>query len=332
VKSKLPFARRDDTIGEKEFMMLSRRTLVGGIAACGAALAMPNRAWAHAPAKRTIGLGFSLYGMKSLPIAEALKACAEIGYDCVELPVMADWPADSTQLTAHARREILARLADHKLRLSALMENLPAVGDDREHAPRLERLKRACELARELERNGRRPVVETILGGKAGEFESVKPLLVKRLDQWAQVARAAEVIVAIKAHVSNAAQQPRQLRWLLDEIASPWLQAAYDYSHFQLQGLKLAETLRELLPQTVFIHLKDTEHALGKRGFLLPGEGSIDYGEYSRLLAESTYAGDVVVEVSGQVFGQAGYDPLAAARKCYNHLAPAMERGGVSRG
>jgi hypothetical protein len=60
VKSKLPFARRDDTIGEKEFMMLSRRTLVGGIAACGGALATPNRAWAHAPAKRTIGLGFTL--------------------------------------------------------------------------------------------------------------------------------------------------------------------------------------------------------------------------------------------------------------------------------
>jgi sugar phosphate isomerase/epimerase len=86
------------------------------------------------------------------------------------------------------------------------------------------------------------------------------------------------------------------------------------------------------LPHTTFIHVKDTEHATGKRGFLLPGEGSIDYGEYFRLLAESTYRGDVVVEVSGQVFNKPGYEPLAAARKCYAHLAPAMERAGVRRG
>ena len=76
----------------------------------------------------------------------------------------------------------------------------------------------------------------------------------------------------------------------------------------------------------MFIHVKDTEHAQGKRSFLLPGEGTIDYVEYFKLLAASKYRGDVVVEVSGQVFGKPGYDPLAAARKCYNHLAAAMQK------
>src|SRR5947209_19734807 len=91
-------------------------------------------------APRTIGLGFSLYGMKSLPISAALTALAEIGYDCVELPVMPEWPADSARISRDARREIRTVLAERGLRLTALMENLPALGDDEQHRANVERL------------------------------------------------------------------------------------------------------------------------------------------------------------------------------------------------
>lgn len=282
--------------------------------------------------QRTIGLGFSLYGMKSLSIAAALKALAEIGYDCVELPVMSEWPADSAQLDAGARRELRGQLAERGIRLTALMENLPALGDDAQQRANLDRLKRAAELARDLAREKSMPLVETILGGKPGEFETVKERLVERLAQYSKVMAEAEVVLANKAHVGNATQHPEQLLWLLDQVASPWLVAAYDYSHFQLQGLDMKESMDALLPRSRFIHVKDTEHALGKRGFLLPGEGTIDYVQMFKLLGQSAYRGDVVVEVSSQVFNRAGYEPLAAASKCYNHLADAFSRAGIKRG
>jgi sugar phosphate isomerase/epimerase len=310
--------------------MFSRRRFLSTTMA-GAALMSACRTLGAEDGKRTIGLGFSLYGMKSLSLAEALKACAELGYDSVELPVMPDWPADSAKLSAEARREHLAQLDDLGLRLTSLMENLPALGDDAQQAANLDRLKRACELARDLKQGERVPLVETILGGKVGEFEAVKVRLAGRLKEWAKVAAEAKVTLAVKAHVSNATQRPQQLTWLLEKVASPYLKGVYDYSHFQLQELALAETLTVLLPQAVFIHVKDTEHAQGKRGFLLPGEGTIDYAEYFKLLAASSYRGDVVVEVSGQVFGKPGYEPLVAARKCYNHLAPAMRLAEIDR-
>lgn len=312
-------------------MTIKRRSFLFATVAASAALAMRECTALADDAPKAIGLGFSLYGMKTLSLTEAIHACAGLGYDCVELPVMPDWPGDSAKLTAEARREFAARLADKKLRLSALMENLPVLVADAQFAEHQERLKRACALASELKQDEHVPVVETILGGKAGEFDAAKDRLADRVAQMAKVAEAARVTLAVKAHVSNAIQRPEQLLWLLSQVASPYLKAAYDYSHFQLQNLKLAETLDQLLPQTVFIHVKDTEHAIGKRGFLLPGEGTIDYTQYFQLLAASKYRGDVVVEVSGQVFGKPGYDPLAAARKCYNHLAAAMKTAGVQR-
>ena len=119
--------------------------------------------------------------MKSLSLAEAIDACAGIGYDCVELPVMPDWPGDSAKLSDEARRELAARLADNELRLTALMENLPALGDDEQHAAHLERLKRSVRSsARDMKQGDHVPLIETILGGKAGEFDAVKERLVER--------------------------------------------------------------------------------------------------------------------------------------------------------
>jgi sugar phosphate isomerase/epimerase len=322
---------------ESEFIFMhERRRFLKIVAAVTSASALARRgAAADAPRKR--GLGFSLYGMRSLNVAEAIETCARLGYDCYELPVMHEWPADSAALARDEQQKIRAASAEHGMRLTALMENLPCLGDEAQSRANLERLKRACALALGLAPESPPPgspavpLIETILGGKPGEFAAVRTKLIDRLGQWTEVLAAQRVPVAIKAHVSNAVQQPDQLLALLEAVDSPWLHAAYDYSHFELQDLPLAETMEKLLPRATFIHVKDTQHAQGKKAFLLPGEGTTDYDAYFRMLAASAYVGDVVVEVSGQVFGQPGYDPVAAAEKCYSKLAPAMERAGIVR-
>ena len=89
------------------------------------------------------------------------------------------------------------------------------------------------------------------------------------------------------------------------------------------------ETLDALLPHTAFIHVKDALGDATKVQFALPGEGTIDYADYFRRLKASNWAGSVCVEVSGQVFGKPGYDPIAAAKKCYAALAPAFRAAGL---
>lgn len=276
-----------------------------------------------APARAPV-LGFSLYGMKSLPLNEALQQCAAIGYRAVELPLLADWPADSAKFSAAAQRDFRAGLAKHELRLTALMDNLPLLGDDTKHRCNLQRLQAAAEIARTISDTDP-PLVETVLGGKPAEWEAAKQQFVDRLGEWAKVMADAQVKLAIKAHISNALQRPEHLLWVLEQVNNPWLTAAYDFSHFELQKLDIRDTIKVLAARMTFVHVKDARGEPGKFQFLLPGEGTIDYDQLFRLLAQVGYSGDIVVEVSGQISAKPGYDGVAAAKQCYAALAPAMK-------
>jgi len=305
--------------------MLDRRGFLAGLAFAG----LGGGHLARANAQRAIGFGFSLYGMRTLTVEQGLKACAEIGYSGVELPVMPDWPCAAATLTPQRRREIRQQLQDLSLDLPALMENLPILATGTAAEDNLHRLKLAAELAHDLKPDTRVPVIETVLGGKPSEWDAVKNQFVDTLGRWNDVMQTGGVTLAIKAHVSNALHLPEDVVWLVEQIKSPTLRAAYDYSHFQRQGLSMLESLRVLLPYTVFVHVKDNITHNDKTEFALPGDaGNIDYTRMIQELRIGNYQGAVVVEVSGQVFSKPGYEPIPAARHCYQKLQSAFHRTG----
>ena len=121
-----------DSASRRTFLKTLTAAAVGGVSpaiTCGANEPPPQ-----------IPLGFSLYGMKSLPVAEALKVCSEIGYECVELAVMPDWPCAPERLSAEQRRELRQQLEDRHLQLAALMENLSLAVDGEKHRDNMGRL------------------------------------------------------------------------------------------------------------------------------------------------------------------------------------------------
>ena len=302
---------------------LATRWLPGAVQAAGAAGAANIVAAASGPA-----LGFSLYGMKSLPLDQALKVCAEIGYSHVEFSLNAGYPTEPAVFGADARRLASVQLRALKLGLPCLMVLMSLTADEAAHAKALEMISMAASLAKELV-NENPPVLETVVGGQPAKWESQKAGMLSQLQDWAAAAEKAGTMIAIKAHVGSAVNSPERLLWLLEEVKSPAIQAAYDYSHFELQGMDLEESLRLLLPRTKFIHVKDSQGDAGKFRFLLPGEGRTDYVRYFSLLQSLGYAGPVCVEVSGQVFSQAGYDPIAAAKSCWAVLSAAWQQARV---
>jgi inosose dehydratase len=301
--------------------MLTRRQFLERAAGALAGSALPGRG----VSADGITLGFSLYGMKSLPLDAALKTCADTGYRHVELSLLEAYPTEPKRLSAADRKQLSGRLKDLKLGVSGLMLNLSLAADDRVHAQNLEALQAAAQLAHDIVPEDP-PLIETVLGGRPAEWEQVKDRMAGRLQAWAGAAVSGKVLLAIKAHVGSAVNTPERLLWLLEQAGSPAIRAAYDYSHFQLSDVSLAGSLELLMPHTAFIHVKDSVGEAAKFQFLLPGEGRTDYVAYFRLLKKLGYRGPVVVEVSGQIFNKPGYDPTTAAKKCHASLAAALEK------
>lgn len=298
--------------------MINRRQLLqhAAVGVALTALQLPLHA-----AESAISLGFSLYGMKSLPIGDSLKICAEIGYRNVELTLTTGYPTEPRLLSPSDRQALRESLAKYCLSVSGLMDNLSLVADEAAHAKNLDRIEAAAELAHALAPD-KPPIFETVLGGKSADWDSLKARMVDQAGDWATIAAKNGLTVCLKPHVYSAIDSPERLLWLHQQVASPFVKLCYDFSHFEVQGMEMESTLKPLISETRFIHLKDTAGDVKKVQFLLPGEGRTDYAHYSALLKTVNWSGPVVVEVSAMVFNKPGYDPVAAAKKCFAALSP----------
>jgi inosose dehydratase len=320
-----PFESRDprkaglSTINRRNFLMAATAMAVTG--------SLANAADKSAS---TISFGIGNYGMKTLKAEEALRVIAGIGYDGVELALMPGWPTEPKVLSQDARRELRTLLTGLGLALPSLLESLPLKDTAGSRAMNRERLTQAAALAHELA-PGKPPVIETILGLKASDWEQAKGRMAEELKDWAKIAEEKDVTICFKPHAANAVQSPERALWLLKEIGPSRIRVVYDYSHMSVEGFGLAESLKELLPYTAFISVKDSVGTPEKHEFLLPGDGKTDYVEYFRLLKELHYTGFVIVEVSGMIHGKPGYQPVPTAKLCYERLSLAFEKAGVMR-
>lgn len=270
-----------------------------------------------------LNLGFSLYGMKSLPLELALKHCSEIGFSHVEFALNDGYPTAPAVFNQDAQTAAAALLKQHRLGLPCLMLNMSLTADEKAHAKSLALISDAGRIANSILPN-QPAILETVLGGKPSTWEQQKSEMVDKLQSWADAALKAKTVIALKAHVASAVNSPERLLWLLDAVSSPNLQVAYDYSHFELQGISMEESMRLLLPRTHFIHVKDSAGDASHFQFLLPGEGRTDYRRYFAELRKNNYTGPVCVEVSGQIFNKPGYDPILAAKKSFAALSSAL--------
>lgn len=268
--------------------MITRRALLSLIAS--------RRQWPFA---------FSFKGFPGWPMERAFALTAQLGYTGAEL-------FEPARINAAEVRRLSKK---HKLPIISIMEDLRLTGDEAAHLTRLES---SLKLAKEIGN----PIVETVVGATPEDWPAIRPQFLARLKSWARLAEKYKVVVAIKAHIGSALHLPADAAALCTELASPNIKINYDYSHFQLQRLKLEETLKAALPHIAMIHIKDWTGTPENFRFVLPGEGSIDYNAYASLLRKFNYSGPIVVEVSTHVLQQPSYNPESAAGSVARNVLP----------
>ncbi len=277
-------------------------------------------------------LGYTTWGMPSLPIEVTLDHVAGLGFDGVELTVFPGFSTELSRLDASERRRIRRLLDKHRLALPSIAVHRDLVVDDpQEWAANFAYLRAAIDLAVELAGPEGMPVIDNLVGGTSGEFQRRHARLVERLRMVLDYAAPRGVIIAVEPHVFTILESPDTTKLVIDEIGSPYLRVQFDISHFDVLGFTIEETVPVLAPLAVHTHVKDQRGRVPDHEFLIPGEGPFDYVRYLKAMQQAGYDGFITGEVSMMVQRRPGYDPLAAATMTFNTLIRAFDEAGIQR-
>jgi sugar phosphate isomerase/epimerase len=281
-----------------------------------------------------VKLAYCTWGMPQLSVDEAVDCLARLGYDGIQLTLSDARPftTELSRLSFTERKRIGKLLDDAGLELPSLSghTNLMA-SQPEEQRKAISRLKAMIDACLDFARPEGVPSLNTIVGGREGEWEERKAELVDRLGELVAYAESCGVVIALEPHVQQMLDTPAKTLWLLSQIPSSSLRLCFDISHFEVLGIPMADSVRLLAPHAVFTHVKDQRGYSPRHQFLIPGEGDFDYVSYLREMHRVGYTGHIGVEISFMVQDRPDYDPRDAAERSYRVLSQAFATAGVPR-
>ncbi len=277
-------------------------------------------------------LGYSTWGMPTVPIDTAIPHIANLGFDGIELTIIQRFTTELSTLDTAERKRIASLLKQHNLALPAIAahSNLMDVHAE-SHAKNMWRLKGGVDLAVELAQGDELPAVNTTTGGKPNEWDTKKNFLVERVGELVEYATSRGVTIAMEPHIGAIIDTPVKVLELLEIINSPYLKVNFDISHFDIVGMSTEETVSALAAVSIHTHVKDQRGIAPDFEFLIPGEGTFDYVGYLKLMRKHGYDGFITAEVSFMVQARKDYNPLAAATLSYQTLSKAFVDAGIER-
>lgn len=277
-------------------------------------------------------LGYSTWGMPTIPIDVSIPHIAFLGFDGIELTIIQRFTTELSTLDAAERKRIATLLKQHNLALPAIAAHSNLMDVDAEsHERNMWRLQGGVDLAIDLAQGDEPAAVNTTTGGKPDEWDTRKDFLCERVGELVDYAASKGVTIAMEPHIGAIIDTPGKVLELLEIINSPYLKVNFDISHFDIVGMSIEETVAALAAVSAHTHVKDQRGITPDFEFLIPGEGTFDYVAYLKAMQSHGYDGFITAEVSFMVQARKDYDPLAAATLSYETLSKAFDDAGIER-
>lgn len=277
-------------------------------------------------------LGYSTWGMPTVPVDTAISHVANLGFDGIELTIIPRFTTELSSLDSAERKRISLLLKEHNLALPAIAAHSSLMDTDPEaHERNMQRLKGGVDLAVELAQGDEIAAVNTTPGGKPDDWDTQKDFLAERVGELVDYGASRGVTIAMEPHIGAIIDTPDKVLELLEIVNSPFLKVNFDISHFEIVGMPTEETVSALAPVSAHTHVKDQRGIAPDFEFLIPGEGPFDYVAYLKAMQAHGYDGFITAEVSFMVQARENYDPLAAATLSYETLSKAFEEAGINR-
>ena len=263
-----------------------------------------------------------------LPVKEALKKAREVGASGVQIYATKGEMAPEA-LSAHARKELLARIHDEGLVVSALCGDLGMGFGNREKNPELiERSKRILDLACDLETR----VVTTHIGVVPEHEDHPRYAVMQQA-----CAALAEYADSLSAHfaIETGPEPSERLRKFLDSLGSRGVAVNFDPANLQMVWKEdAAAAVKNLAPYIVHTHAKDGRQLYFRNpeeiyGIVQPepdavispsfedlplGEGDVDFKGWLDALRGIGYNSFLTIE------REVGGNPEADIRKAVEYL------------
>ena len=265
-------------------------------------------------------IAYSTYALQDVDPFDAVARVGEIGYDALEINCGAAWPTAPERFGSGQRSRLREALQGAGFPPPPVMNLIGLCSAAREPVAESEQLRQTCRFARDLSWQDRPSVVTTTLGPQAGSWDESKDAVVRRLCGYGELVAEEHCVLAVEPHIGHDLDTPEKANWLVQAVGHSHVRLNFDYSHFLVQGIALAHSLKLTARYTVHAHIKDGRMVDGEVRFALPGDDQLDLTAYLRAVSAAGLDLPITAEVSGQIWNRARYDPWPVARRCFANL------------
>jgi inosose dehydratase len=287
---------------------LSRREFTTSVLAAAGAAALPSPAFAQTAPARHLRIGCTSLIWGALPrspdnLAPAVKDMASVGFHGFETftAILEEWDKRGT---------IGELLAANKIPLISCYAPMQVL----DPAARKDEIAKLTAWARVVKKHGGRFVVLAPNGIKRDgyNFQEHRANIVAALNDYAKVVTDIGLGTGLHQHTGTAVETREETYAVMEAADTRLLKFAPDVGQLQKGGANAAAVVKDFLPITVHMHLKDYSGGEHMLGYCPLGQGKVDLKAILDMVEGANPKANIMVELDGSP--NMPYTPLQTAQ------------------